>query len=154
MTLVGELGRELVVDPGSGTWHTVGDNGAEFRYIPAGSIVFNHLQTESLLERGFVNSRGTGKANAAGTAMVRGGISVTQANIASGHTTYKGSESSSTDKNTGALDNLSDTVSDAADEVNDALDDALKTLNDNAQDWIETAMDRLDRTTSRYMDAA
>lgn len=154
MTLVGELGRELVVDPGSGTWHTVGDNGAEFRYIPAGSIVFNHLQTESLLERGFVNSRGTGKANAAGTAMVRGGISVTQANIASGHTTYKGSDSSSTDKNTGALDNLSDTVSDAADEVNDALDDALKTLNDNAQDWIETAMDRLDRTTSRYMDAA
>ena len=154
MTLVGELGRELVVDPGSGTWHTVGDNGAEFRYIPAGSIVFNHLQTESLLERGFVNSRGTGKANTAGTAMVRGGISVTQANIASGHTTYKGSDSSSTDKNTGALDNLSDTVSDAADEVNDALDDALKTLNDNAQDWIETAMDRLDRTTSRYMDAA
>ena len=43
MTLVGELGREIVVDPMTGTWHTVGDNGAEFQYIPAGSIVFNHL---------------------------------------------------------------------------------------------------------------
>ena len=58
-TLVGELGRELVVDPGSGTWHTVGDNGAEFTNIPAGSIVFNHKQTEALLERGFVAGRGT-----------------------------------------------------------------------------------------------
>lgn len=86
-TLVGELGRELVVDPGSGTWHTVGDNGAEFTNIPAGSIVFNHKQTEALLERGFVAGRGTARAN--GTAMVRGGISVKQANIASGKTTYK-----------------------------------------------------------------
>lgn len=92
-TLVGELGREIVVDPGSGTWHTVGDNGAEFVNIPAGSIVFNHLQSEALLERGFVNGRGTARAN--GTAMVRGGISKKQANIASHKTTYAGSHSSS-----------------------------------------------------------
>ena len=91
-TLVGELGREIVVDPGSGTWHTVGDNGAEFVDIPAGSIVFNHLQSEALLERGFVNGRGTARAN--GTAMVRGGISKKQANIASHKTTYAGSHSS------------------------------------------------------------
>ena len=106
-TLVGELGREIVVDPGSGTWHTVGDNGAEFVNIPAGSIVFNHLQSEALLERGFVNGRGTARAN--GTAMVRGGISVNQANIASGHTTYKGSsnsgssDSSATQRHTDAV---------------------------------------------------
>lgn len=91
-TLVGELGREIVVDPGSGTWHTVGDNGAEFVNIPAGSIVFNHLQSEALLERGFVNGRGTARAN--GSAMVRGGISKKQANIASHKTTYAGSHSS------------------------------------------------------------
>lgn len=82
LTLVGELGREIVVDPYSGTWHTVGDNGAEFTNIPKGSIVFNHLQTEALLERGFVTGRGTAKAG--GSAMVTGGISVGQANIASG----------------------------------------------------------------------
>ena len=91
-TLVGELGREIVVDPGSGTWHTVGDNGAEFVDIPAGSIVFNHLQSEALLKRGFVNGRGTARAN--GTAMVRGGISSNQADIASHNTTYPGSHSS------------------------------------------------------------
>ena len=95
LTLVGELGREIVVDPGSGTWHTVGDNGAEFTYIPAGSIVFNHLQSESLLERGFVNSRAKGMSNVTGTAMVTGHIPIKQANIASGNTTYKGSSGSS-----------------------------------------------------------
>ena len=95
LTLVGELGREIVVDPGSGTWHTVGDNGAEFTYIPAGSIVFNHLQSESLLERGFVNSRAKGMSNVTGTAMVTGHIPIKQANIASGKTTYKGSSGSS-----------------------------------------------------------
>lgn len=70
--LVGELGREIVVDVRSGRWHTVGDNGAEFVEIPAGAIVFNHLQTEQLLERGFVHGRGTalaaGNANRMGRA--------------------------------------------------------------------------------------
>ena len=56
-TLVGELGREIVVDPRTGKWYTVGDNGAEFRDIPAGAIVFNHRQTESLLENGYVAGR-------------------------------------------------------------------------------------------------
>lgn len=97
-TLVGELGREIVVDPGSGTWRTVGDNGAEFVNIPAGSIVFNHLQSEALLERGFVNGRGTARAN--GTAMVRGGIPVKQVQVASKHTTYSGSKSSNTRRHT------------------------------------------------------
>lgn len=157
MTLVGELGREIVVDPATGTWHTVGDNGAEFQYIPAGSIVFNHLQTESLLEQGFVNSRGMAKAS--GTAMVRGGISVSQVNIASGHKTYSGSSPSTANtaavnNNTKAAQSLGKTTSDAADKVDEALENAVKKLNDNAMDWVETAMDRLDRTTSKYTDYA
>lgn len=97
-TLVGELGREIVVNPATGTWNTVGDNGAEFVNIPAGSIVFNHLQTEALLDRGFINSRGL--AQASGSALVRGGISAKQASIASKHTTYSGSKSSNTKTNT------------------------------------------------------
>lgn len=70
-TLVGELGREIVVDPRTGRWYTVGDNGAEFRDIPAGAIVFNHKQTESLLENGYVSGRAS--ALVSGTAMVTGG---------------------------------------------------------------------------------
>lgn len=60
--LVGELGREIVVDPRTGKWHTVGDNGAEFTKIKRGDIVFNHKQTEELLARGFVNGRGSALA--------------------------------------------------------------------------------------------
>lgn len=57
--LVGELGREMVVDPHKGTWYTVGDNGSEFIDLPKDAIVYSHEQTEQLLKRGFVFSRGT-----------------------------------------------------------------------------------------------
>lgn len=56
--LVGELGTELVVDPNTGTYHTVGDNGAEFVNLPKGAIIFNHKQTEGLLKNRKINSRG------------------------------------------------------------------------------------------------
>lgn len=140
-TLVGELGREIVVNPATGTWNTVGDNGAEFVNIPAGSIVFNHLQTEALLERGFVNSRGLAKAS--GSAMVRGGIPVKQASIASKHTTYSGSKSpSNTDKVVAqaAKDSSSaaKSVTDAAEKV-ESWEDSWK----NAVDWFE-------RFTTKY----
>ena len=68
--LVGELGREIVVDSRTGKWHTVGDNGAEFTRIHRGDIVFNHKQSEELLARGFVNGRGS--ALAWGTAYAGG----------------------------------------------------------------------------------
>lgn len=70
-TLVGELGREIVVDPHTGKWYTVGDTGAEFRDIPAGAIVFNHIQSEELLKNGYVSGRAS--ALVSGTALVTGG---------------------------------------------------------------------------------
>ena len=73
-TLVGELGRELYVDPATNTWKTVGDNGAEFIRLPKHAIIFNNRQTESLLGRGRINGRGT--ALASGNAMVAGGINL------------------------------------------------------------------------------
>lgn len=65
MSLTGELGRELVVR--GNRWFTVGDNGAEFAYIKKGDIVFNHRQTEQLLNGGSIGSRGQ-MAYASGTA--------------------------------------------------------------------------------------
>jgi hypothetical protein len=62
-TLVGELGQEIVVDPDTGTWRTVGDNGAEFVEIDRGDIVFNHKQTEAILKHGKVAGRGKALAN-------------------------------------------------------------------------------------------
>lgn len=75
--LIGELGPEIVVDPKNGSWRTYGDNGAEFATLPKGAIVFDAKKSKALLERGFVNGRGT--AYAAGTAYPGGGI-------VSGHT--------------------------------------------------------------------
>lgn len=57
-TLVGELGREMYVDPSTNTWHTIGDNGAEFVNLPKNAIVFNHMQTSSLLKNGRISARG------------------------------------------------------------------------------------------------
>lgn len=72
--LTGELGTEIVVFP-DGHWQTVGDTGAEFVHLPKGSIVFNHKQSEELLENGYVTSnKGRGKlvGFASGTAFSDG----------------------------------------------------------------------------------
>lgn len=69
-TLVGEIGNELVVNPHTGKWYTVGDNGAEFVNLPHGAIVFNHEKTQRLLKNGFVG--GYGDALVSGNAMDAG----------------------------------------------------------------------------------
>lgn len=71
-TLMAELGTEIIVDPHTGRWYTVGENGAQFVDVPEGAIVFNHIQTKSLLENGYVSGRA--HALVSGTAMVTGGI--------------------------------------------------------------------------------
>lgn len=60
-SLVGELGRELVVR--NDKFFTVGNNGAEFVKLKRGDIVFNHKQTEDLLSKGHITSRGKAFAN-------------------------------------------------------------------------------------------
>lgn len=61
--LVGELGRETVVDPHTGHYYTVGDNGAELVDLPKDAIIFNHRQTEELFKNGHINSRGKAYVN-------------------------------------------------------------------------------------------
>ena len=80
--LVGEIGREIVVDPNTGKWHTVGDNGPEFVDLPKGSIIFNHEQTEEILRRGYVAGSGASYLN--GNAYEGGrGLSGSWGNISS-----------------------------------------------------------------------
>ena len=59
-TLMGELGPELVVSHGH--YFVAGQNGAEFVDLDKDAIVFNHLQTESLLKNG-KGGRGKAKTN-------------------------------------------------------------------------------------------
>lgn len=74
-SLVGELGRETIVDPATGRYYTVGDNGAELVDLPKGAIIFNHKQTEDLFKHGHISSRG--KMHADGTAYEEGNAHVT-----------------------------------------------------------------------------
>lgn len=59
-----ETGTELIVNPKTNQWRTVGNNGAEFDKVKKGEIVFNASQTKALLKNGHINSRG--KAYAGG----------------------------------------------------------------------------------------
>lgn len=60
-TLMGELGPELVVS--NGHYYVVGQNGAEFVNLADDAIVFNHLQTQSLLNNSGISGRGTPVTN-------------------------------------------------------------------------------------------
>lgn len=69
-SLTGELGPEIQVDPSTGRWNLLGENGPEFRYIKKGSIIFDHLQTASLLKNGWATGRG--HTYASGSAFISG----------------------------------------------------------------------------------
>lgn len=128
-TLVGELGKEIVVDPRTGQWYTVGDNGAEFRDIPAGAIVFNHKQTESLLANGYVAGRASALIN--GTAMVTGGYKPYESHKSGGGSSKSGGGSS--------YSNYSNTSSSSNSDDDDS----------EIIDWIEIAIDRIERAINR-----
>ena len=70
--LVGELGREIVVDPADGRWYTVGENGAEFVNVPKGAIIFNHRQADALLSTGHTASRGRAYAGGVLSGVLKG----------------------------------------------------------------------------------
>lgn len=131
--LVGERGREIVVDPHTGHWYTVGDNGAEFRRIHQGMIVFNHIQSEALLKNGHINGRG--KALASGTAFSSGSG---RFNSSSSGSSSKTKKKTTTKKNTTKKDTSKSSAEKATEEV---------------LDWIETLLKRVARQTEIAVDA-
>lgn len=140
-SLVGELGPELIVDPSTGRWHTVGDHGAEFTQVKRGQIIFNHLQTKQLLENGYVTSRGR----------LQGGNSAFASGTAYGfgiYDDYVGKDdafANGSDKWVGSGGNA---WSDAADKISDAADDAEQVV-----DFIEMKLEEIEaiieKTSSR-----
>jgi len=84
-TLMGELGPELVVS--NGHYFVVGQNGPEMINLADDAIVFNHLQTQSLLKKGMSSGRGkvvTNERNAVSfaTGNVHGGPAMADASSA------------------------------------------------------------------------
>jgi hypothetical protein len=60
-TLMGELGPELYVQ--NGQYQIAGANGPEFVDLKPDAIVFNHLQTASLLGKGHTTTHGSPKTS-------------------------------------------------------------------------------------------
>lgn len=153
-TLVGELGREMCVNPHTGRWYTVGDNGAEFVNIPQGVIVFNHVQTEELLSNGFTASRAvalasgtspdiSGTAFVSGNAMVTGGISVKQAqkSVVSGGNTAKATSATNADTK------ATKSHTKATEESTEATKKSMKTF-----DWVATRMETWEKKVKKISD--
>lgn len=130
--LVGELGTEIIVDPHTGHWYTVGDNGAEFVEVPKNAIVFNHLQSEDLLKNGHVFGRG--QALVSGTALSDGTGKFNVGKSGSSTTKKKNTKkkSNSTTKSKGKGKGKSTTKKDS------------KKFKETF-DWIEVAIDRIER---------
>lgn len=147
-TLVGELGREIVVDPHTGRWYTVGDNGAEFRDIPAGAIVFNHVQSESLLENGYVAGRAA--ALVSGTALVTGGYKPYKPS-SSPSTKKSSSKSSSSSGGSSSSRSSSRSSSGSSSSKSSSPSSSSSSEKDFEEtfDWIEIAIKRISEAIDR-----
>lgn len=128
---------EIVVDPRTGRWYTVGDNGAQFIDIPKGSIVFNHIQSKSLLENGYVSGRAS--ALASGTALVTGAIGLPGVQAS---TTRKKRIESEIAKATASE------ISDSTPDGGEKTEDSFKYI-----DRIEILLDRIHRKINAVKDA-
>lgn len=126
--LVGELGMETIIDPHTGRYYTVGNNGAELVDLPKNAIVFNHKQTEELFKNGHINSRG--KAYAEGNAHV---TFYPKHSISS---QWEGTGYSSWDDNTYSIDSAADDISDAADKFEEVFD------------WFEVLLEEIENNIS------
>lgn len=133
--LTGELGAEMVVDPRTNRWWTVGDNGAEFTSIPAGAVVFNAKQTKELLSKGKINTRGT--AMLGGTAFATGGFLPNPGSKGWGYGTSGSSKPSSSGSSSSRNSSTSINASTAAKKEAEEFEESV--------DWIEMAIDRLER---------
>ena len=147
--LIGELGREIVVDPNTGKWRTYGDNGAEFADIPRNAIVFNNAQTESLLKQGFVHSRAT--AMAGGTAFAKGNAFVTGGFTYKGNS-YKGSSSSDDDddkSSSTSSGSSSKSKSSSKDKKDDKKENKFQKKWEKFQNWVDKFFDHIERRLER-----
>ena len=132
-SLVGELGPEMIVR--GNRWFTVGENGAEFTQVKKGDIIFNHKQTEQLLNNGYVTSRG--KAYASGTAYA--GIDTFTPYVPPSVSSGGNSDDNSDD---------SDDVADDAEEVVDFIEMKLEEIEKIIEKTSNRITNYLDDTTS------
>lgn len=161
-SLVGELGTEIVVDPATSTWRTIGDNGAEFVNIKKGQIVFNHRQSEELLKNGYVTSGGgrgklQGGAFVSGTAFGNGspgihkntGVMTSEKNKDKTSSSKSSSGSSSSGSSTRASSN---SRSSSGSSSGSSGSSSTKEATEETFDWIEVFLKEMSRATEIAVD--
>lgn len=153
--LVGELGYEVVVNPHSGKWYTVGEHGAEFVNLPKDAIVFDHQKSEELLKNGFVGARGMamaeGNAYDQGVGTITGGGYIPKNNPATSSTFQKNAKAAAAtatateaaQKNLERIEAEADTVKEAYEAQKKALEKQKKEL-ESIKDSLESEQKTLD----------
>lgn len=144
LSLVGELGREIIVR--GSNWFTVGDHGAEMVDIRQDDIIFNHKQSDEILKNGYVTSGGgrgkmakaNGSAHANGNAYVNGTWGGGRWNI------YTGASNRNPIISTAS--NVQQAKQAAKQSAAAAAEDADKFL--ETMDWIEIKIKRLEDVIS------
>lgn len=153
--LVGELGYEVVVNPHSGKWYTVGEHGAEFVNLPKDAIVFDHQKSEELLKNGFVGARGMamaeGNAYAQGVGTITGGGYIPKNNPSTSTTFQKNAKAAAAtatateaaQKNLERIEAEADAVKEAYEAQKKALEKQKKEL-ESIKDSLESEQKTLD----------
>lgn len=153
--LVGELGYEVVVNPHSGKWYTVGEHGAEFVNLPKDAIVFDHQKSEELLKNGFVGARGMamaeGNAYNQGVGTITGGGYIPKNNPATSTTFQKNAKAAAAtatateaaQKNLERIEAEADAVKEAYEAQKKALEKQKKEL-ESIKDSLESEQKILD----------
>ena len=153
--LVGELGYEVVVNPHSGKWYTVGEHGAEFVNLPKDAIVFDHQKSEELLKNGFVGARGMamaeGNAYDQGVGTITGGGYIPKNNPATSTTFQKNAKAAAAtatateaaQKNLERIKAEADAVKEAYEAQKKALEKQKKEL-ESIKDSLESEQKTLD----------
>lgn len=128
----------------NGKYFTVGENGAEFANIHKGDIIFNHKQTEELLNNGHVTSGG-GRAKVVGEAFASG----TAYSSAHGRFNYGsgGSNTYSSSSNSSAPSSYNSSPSNNNTNTSNTNSDTSSKAEETKEtlDWIETELDRIKR---------
>lgn len=161
-SLVGELGTEIVVDPATSTWKTIGDNGAEFVNIKKGQIVFNHRQSEELLKNGYVTYGGgrgklQGGAFASGTAFGNGSPGIHKNNgVMTSNKTKKENKSSSSkssgSSSSGSSKRSSGGSTRSSSGSGSSGSSSTKEATEETFDWIEVFLKEMSRATEIAVD--
>ena len=159
--LTGELGQELVVR--DGRFFTIGDHGAEFVSLKKGDIVFNHLQTQALLSKGYVTGRGNlvgSSSFANGTALVTGGIKKRNAKKVSA-SKKKTTKKKTTPKKTTSSKKSSSSKSSSSNAKKSTPKSGSSKSSSSSQkdfedkiDWIEVNLQRLGEAIDEFVNMA